>query len=185
VANVLYDEARVKEYLQRSGVPQSQWRVKAQPFGATIIESEQFWEQSAKNNGITLEWAQPERDGWRAHVLRGLAGDGSAATFVSAWTMRVDPDGNVGQLYTEKGSYNSGQAPTPETEALIPRARQTYDQNERKKLYAEIQRQAVENLYSAVLLHYNVARVFAATKVGNLAAFYGGEGKPRYGNLWV
>ena len=105
--------------------------------------------------------------------------------WVSSWSMRVDPDANVGQFYTEKGSYNSGLAPTPETEALVPKARQVYDINERKKLYSEIQRKGVENHYSSILLHYNVARVFAATKVGNLAAFYGGEGKPRYANLWI
>jgi ABC-type transport system substrate-binding protein len=83
------------------------------------------------------------------------------------------------------GGYNSGLAPTPGKEDVIPKARQVYDMAERKKLYAEIQRKGVESLYSSILLQYNVARVFAVTKVGNLAAFYGGEGKPRYANLWI
>jgi peptide/nickel transport system substrate-binding protein len=185
IKNYTYDLAKAKEYLQQSGLPPSAWRVKAQPFGATIIQSEEFWQASAKEAGITIEWGQPERDGWRTRVLKGFNADASAGMYVSAWTMRVDPDGNVGQFYTQRGTYNSGQAPTPETEQLVARARQVYDQNERKKLYSEIQAKGVEQLYSMVLLHYNVARIFAGAKVGNLASYYGGEGKARWAFLWI
>jgi len=180
-----YDLNKVKEFLQASGLPPSAWRIKTQPAAASISEAEQFWEAGIKAAGITLDWNAPERNGPVNRLMKGQGADGTAAMSVTAWSMRVDPDGNVGPAYTEKGAFNPGQAPVPETEALIVKARQTYDPQERKKLYGEIQRKAVEQVYSLILLHYNVARSHANKRVGNLDALYGGEGKPRYGNMWV
>jgi ABC-type transport system substrate-binding protein len=185
IKNYTYDVGKVREYLQRSGLPQSQWRIRAQPFGATINEAEQFFEESVRQAGITIEWAQPERDGWRTRVIKGLGGDGSAGMYFSGWSLRVDPDGNVGQFYVQNAAYNSGQAPVPEVEPLVVKARETYDLSERKKLYSEIQEKAVENVYSHILHHYSIAQIFAVRRVGNLENYYGGEGKPRYANLWV
>ena len=118
-------------------------------------------------------------------MLKGLGGDGSSGMYVAGLSLRVDPDGHIGPVYTEKGAYNSGQAPVPETEPLVVKARQTYDQAERKKIYAEVQRKGVEQVYSGILFVYGVARSFARKNVGNFENFYGGEGKPRYANLWT
>jgi peptide/nickel transport system substrate-binding protein len=180
-----YDLNKAKDYLQRSGLPPSAWRIKAQPQGESIVESEQFWEASIKAAGIAFDWNQPERGGSRTRLYKGQGADGTAALVISSWSLRVDPDGNISQFYTEKGAYNSGQAPVPEVEPLVARARQAYDQQERKKLYGEIQRIAAEQLYSNVPLFYSVARSHASKKVGNLDALYGGEGKPRYANMWI
>ncbi len=185
IQNYNYDLTKAKDFLQRSGLPQSQWKIRTQPFGTTISDAELFWEESLKGAGIAIEWAQPERDGWQKRVLKGLGGDGSAGMYYSGLSLRVDPDGHIGLIYREKGPYNSGQAPVPDVEPLIVKARQTYDQNERKKLYSEAQKKGVENVYSAFLVHYSIARAFATKKVGNFEAYFGGEGKPRYANLWV
>ncbi|HXH23102.1 MAG TPA: ABC transporter substrate-binding protein [Dehalococcoidia bacterium] len=185
IQNYNFDIAKAKEYLQRSGLPQSQWRVRTQPFGATISDAELFWQTSAKEAGITIDYAEPERDGWQKRVLKGLGGDGSAGMYFSGLSLRVDPDGHLGLIYTQKGAYNSGQAPLPEVEPLIIKAKQTYDLNERKSIYSEAQKKAVENVYSAFLVTYGIARGFARKNVGNFRAWFGGEGKPRFANLWV
>jgi len=153
--------------------------------GAEQPAADQFWEASAKNAGITIDWARPELNGSRNRVYTGQGADGSAGTTISGWGMRVDPDGNCGQFYTQTGAYNAGQAPVPEVEPLIVKARQLYDQQERRKLYSEIQHKAVEQVYSNILFHYVIVQSHASTKVGNLDALYGGEGKPRYANLWI
>jgi ABC-type transport system substrate-binding protein len=185
IQNYTYDTAKVKAFLQQSGLPQSQWRVKLQPFTAPISQGEEFWEQSLKTNGISVDWATPEVNGWAKHVLKGLGGDGSTGGYFSAFSLRVDPDGIVGQFYTQNGAYNAGQAPCPDTENLVDQARQSYDQNERKKLYSQLQAQGEENLYSAILLNYSIALAFSSAKVGNFGAYYGGEGKSHYANLWI
>ncbi len=185
IENFNYDLTKAKDYLQRSGLPQSAWKVRTQPFGATITDAEQFWAKSVKDAGITLDWAQPEQTGWQKRVLKGLGGDGSAAMYFSGLSLRVDPDGHIGLIYTKTGAYNSGQSPVPDVEPLIIKARQTYDQNERKKLYSEAQKKGAENVYSAVLHHYSIARGYANKKVGNFSAYFGGEGKPRYASLWI
>jgi peptide/nickel transport system substrate-binding protein len=185
IVNYNYDLTKAREYLQRSGLPQSQWKIRTQPFGTTISDAELFWAASAKEAGIIFDFAEPERDGWQKRVLKGLGGDGSAAMYVAGLSLRVDPDGHLGPVYTQKGAYNSGQSPVPETEPLIVKARQTYDQEERKKLYSELQKKGVEQVYSAVMFTYGISRGLARKNVGNFEAWFGGEGKPRFGNLWI
>jgi len=185
IQNYDYDPAKVREYLQRSGLPQAQWKVKAIPQGTTMSEAEQYWDEQARQAGLPIDWLPAERNGRTVRLLVGFGGDGKANNGPVGWSLRVDPDGNVGQYYTQEGKYNPGLAPTPETEALVVRARQIYDQAERKKLYSEIQKKAIDQVYSHTLLYYSVSRAHATKKVGNLEAYYGGEGKPRYGNLWI
>ncbi len=185
IVNYNYDLTKAKDYLQRSGLPQSAWKIRTQPFGTTISDAELFWAASAKEAGIIFDFAEAERDGWQKRVLKGLGGDGSAAMYVAGLSLRVDPDGHLGPVYTQKGAYNSGQSPVPETEPLIIKARQTYDLNQRKSIYSEIQKKGVENVYSAVMFTYGLSRGFARKNVGNFEAYFGGEGKPRFGNLWI
>jgi|GEM_PF-534720 len=180
-----YDVAKAREFLQRSGLPPDKWRINTQPQGEAIVESETFWEAGIKAAGITLDWNRAIRNASREKLFKGQGADGSTAMIISSWSMRVDPDGSVAQFYTEKGAYNSGQAPVPEVEPLVVKARQVYDQQERKKLYSELQRKAVEEVYSAVLMEYRIVYAHANKKIGNLDALYGGEGKPRYANMWV
>jgi ABC-type transport system substrate-binding protein len=144
-----------------------------------------FFATSAKDAGIIFDWAQPERDGWQKHVLKGLGGDGATAMYYAGLSLRVDPDGHIGPVYTQKGAYNSGQAAVPETEPLVVKARQTYDQNERKKLYSDVQKKGIENVYSGILTNYGVSRGYARKNVGNFDNYFGGEGKPRFAYLWA
>ncbi len=185
IENYNFDIAKAKQFLQQSGLPPEQWRVKAQPFGATITDAELFWATSVKEAGITIDWAQPERDGWQKRTLKGLGGDGSSGMYWSGFSLRVDPDGHMGPMFYKNGAYNSGQAATPEVEPLLLKARETYDQAERKKLYSEAQKKAVEMQYSSIMVHYSVAKGFARKRVGNFSAYFGGEGKFRFGNLWA
>ncbi len=180
-----YSVAKTKEYLQRSGLPESSWVVKTQPQAETVTAGEEYWNANIRESGIKLDWARAERLGVTNHVIKGLGADGTQAMGFSSWSIRVDPDGSIGQFYLQNGAYNSGQAPMPELEPLVVKARTTYDQNERKKIYSDIQKKAVELVYSNVLTHYRIARSHANLKVGNLERLYGGEGKPRYANLWI
>ena len=123
--------------------------------------------------------------GTQRHLYMGQGDDFIIQAAASTWSLRVDPDGSIGQFYTEKSAYNAGIAPVPEVEPLVIKARQTYDTAERKRLYSEIQAKAVENVYSCIPTYYGINQATAAKAVGNLQELYGGEGKPRYANLWI
>jgi ABC-type transport system substrate-binding protein len=113
-------------------------------------------------------------------VLTGLGGDGSAGAFWSSWSMRLDPDANIGDFYMEKASYNAGQYPVPELEPLVIKARETLEPEERKAIYSEIQRYAVEHVINSITLTYAINSRFGSKRVGNLEKVFGGEGKERF-----
>jgi ABC-type transport system substrate-binding protein len=179
-----YDPQKAAEYLRASGIPQDQWVVKFHP-SDKVDDTELFWEQNFAQIGIKWQWARPEREGPRLRVQTSQGGDGSSQFYLTGWSMRVDPDANVSAYYVKDGAYNSGGAPTPLTEDLIVKARQTLDTNERKSMYTEIQKRALDQVYSHVLMCYTISTTFVQPRVGNLSAYYGGEGKPRYAELWV
>ncbi len=180
-----YDLQKAQDYLKASGIPQDQWVVKYQPSNEKIQDTELYWEQNLAKSGIKFQWAKPERNGPQLHVQTTQGGDGTSAFYLTGWSMRVDPDANVGAYYVQDGAYNAGRAPTPLTEPLIVKARQTLDVDERKKMYIEIQKLALDQVYSHFLMCYTIATTFVQPKVGNLEAYYGGEGKPRYAELSI
>ncbi len=105
--------------------------------------------------------------------------------YVAGLSLRVDPDGHLGPVYTQKGAYNSGQSPVPGDGASDRQGPPDLRPEPAQELYAEIQKKGVENVYSAVMFTYGLSRGFARKNVGNFEAYFGGEGKPRFANLWV
>jgi ABC-type transport system substrate-binding protein len=178
-----YDLAKAKQYLVASGLPQSQWTV----VGGFVppTEAGQFWEASLKGAGITLKWNAVPAGGVNRHLFLNQGDDPIIQATNSTWSLRVDPDGSIGQFYTQKAAYNSGAGAVPEIESLVQQARQTYDQAQRKQMYFDIQAKAVDMVYSCIPTYYGINEASAVKAVGNLAALYGGEGKPRYANLWI
>lgn len=179
-----YDLKKAKEYLDQSGIPEAEWNVAGGFVPPT--EQQQFWEASLKDVGINLQWMDVPPGGTQRHlyVLQGDTPPYIQAA-ASTWSLRLDPDSTVGQFYTEKSAYNAGGAPTPATEALVSKAREIYERDERKEIYREIQVKGLEELYSCIPTYYGINQSTALASVGNFENFYGGEGKPRFANLWV
>lgn len=180
-----FDLEQARQFLEASGLPESEWVVRSQPFGEALSQTEEFYAASVAQAGITIEWAQPERNGWATRTLMGLGGDGSSAMYVSSFSMRVDPDATLSQFYLPDAAYNSGQAATPETEDLLAQAREELDDDARRELYVEIQRKGLENLYSAIPLYYVVRSEHASNRVGGVERLFGGEGKRRFADVWL
>ena len=177
-----FDLAKAKEYLQRSGLPPDRWKIKG--VGTAVKTQEQeFWEASAKQAGIQVEWI-PDRDGVNKY-LYNRTGDGSAHIYFTGSTHQADPDLTISQYYREKGAFNSSYKPMPDVEPLVAKAKESYDLNERKKLYSEIQKIAADQVYSVILLNYGVRFNHANKKVGNMERLLGGESKEHFIFLWV
>ena len=63
--------------------------------------------------------------------------DGKHQTFQIGWSGRVDPDGNIHQIQTCKGSLNATLACDEKIDALLNRAREVSDVDQRRGLYRE------------------------------------------------
>ena len=63
--------------------------------------------------------------------------DGKHQAFLIGWSGRVDPDGNIHQIQTCKGSLNATLACDERIDALLNKAREVTDVNQRRALYRE------------------------------------------------
>lgn len=180
-----YDPQKAQQLLAQSGIPEANRVIKMQIQGQSLTQGEEFWQASLLKAGIKVEWMPGMVGGARAHLFKGQGGDGTAAGVASSWAMRVDPHGTMGQIYTQTGPYNASQAAMPDIEPLVAQAKATYVQDDRKQLYSKIQTIARDKLYSVVPTYYSIFYSHASKKVQNFDALYGGEGKPRFANLWV
>ncbi|MDP6606015.1 MAG: ABC transporter substrate-binding protein [Dehalococcoidia bacterium] len=179
-----FNPAEARKLLEGSGLPESEWVLRGQPIGASLSTGDQFYEASHAQAGIKIDWAEPERGSYATRVLVGLGGDASAAAFQSTWSMRLDPDGNVGDFYQETASYNPGQHPVPFLEPLVVKARETLDIDERKAIYREIEQYSIDHVINRVTNTYAIAARFGSSRVGNIDKVFGGEGKERFYYLY-
>ncbi len=63
--------------------------------------------------------------------------DGKHPAFLIGWSGRVDPDGNIHQLQSCKGSLNRTHACDERIDALLNKAREVSDVDQRRALYRE------------------------------------------------
>ena len=61
------------------------------------------------------------------------------------WSGRIDPDGNIYNQMRGKGSLNESRYANPQVDDLLDKARVSSDQNERKTLYQQAQKQIVDD----------------------------------------
>ncbi len=144
-----YDPEMAKQLLEQSGVPEGERkfnvagaaRVWGGPDAVTL-----FVDDMAKV-GIEVNYlvdrpagGGPARDG----------GDGMWAS-PSGVSLRPDPDVNYSTLYRANAIYNTGYAAVPSLDsALLDAAAATYDQDERKEIYQEVNTILADEIYSVL-----------------------------------
>ena len=79
--------------------------------------------------------------------------NGKYETFLIGWSGRPDPDGNIHQFQTCKGSQNTVGMCDPEIDQLLNKARETSSTGERYKLYAEATRRMLDRRGIVYLYH--------------------------------
>lgn len=140
----------------------------------------ELWKEMASKIGIELDVTPlatadlTNRDYVLKNALLNLAG----------FSARVDPDGMVADVLGSQGFYNPGHQPNQQLDGLIVKARQTYDQSERKTLYNQVQQLAIDQVYDYYAFYGN-GYAAAATKIKNFNALWGPEGKQRYKWLYL
>ena len=101
---------------------------------------------------------------------------------VLQWSGRPDPDGNVYNYFHSKGSQNRSQYSNPRVDELLEKARQTYDQNERKQLYAEVNKIVTDDSPMVFIQHRPEIKIFTP-KLQNYV--HVPDGMMRFAQVWL
>ncbi|MBI1846199.1 MAG: ABC transporter substrate-binding protein [Candidatus Rokubacteria bacterium] len=126
------DIAKAKQLLAAAGLPSGY------AFEMVIVNNPrerrvgEVIQQMAKEAGFNISLRPSEF----ASALKD-DDDGKTQTFLIGWSGRVDPDGNIHQIQTCKGSLNSTLACDDRIDALLNKAREVTDVNQRRALYRE------------------------------------------------
>lgn len=128
-----YDPEKAKQLLAESGhkgglaVPLSAPQITA------FQQISQLVQEQLAAVGITATLEPVSSNDWYARIV-----DGATNFTPTRGTQRPDPDGLLYLLYHSKGFQNTTKYKNDEVDAMLDKARQIYDQEERTKLYAQI-----------------------------------------------
>jgi ABC-type transport system substrate-binding protein len=154
---------KAEELLVQSGIPEEDWEIPitaswagAEPMFQAVAGS---WEQL----GVRIIPATYEELQTRPFANRGQAAD---LHFVGQGGDRGEPDTFLQLALTEKGTWNLGGGPVPEVEGLVQDAVSTYDTEERRRIYAEIQEIQADLLYCIMPGLYTPRYYFSRNDVG-------------------
>ena len=154
---------KAEELLVQSGIPEEDWEIPitaawagAEPMFQAVAGS---WEQL----GVRIIPATYEEVQTRPWTNRGQAGD---LHIISQGGDRGEPDTFLQLALTEKGTWNLGGGPVPEVEGLVQDAVSTYDTEERRGIYAEIQEIQADLLYSILPGLYTPRYFFSRKDIG-------------------
>jgi peptide/nickel transport system substrate-binding protein len=95
--------------------------------------------------------------------------NGTYAAFLIGWSGRADPDANIHQFQTCKGSLNVTLACTPEIDALLNKAREVSDVPERQSLYRQAIEKFIERRNIIYLNHLTYIVAFKKSIAGYVA----------------
>lgn len=101
---------------------------------------------------------------------------------VLQWSGRPDPDGNVFGYFHTKGAQNRGKYANPQVDELLEKARATYDQNERKRLYAQVNQILAEDVPMIFIQHRPEIKVMSP-KLQNFT--HVPDGMMRFRDVWL
>jgi peptide/nickel transport system substrate-binding protein len=140
----------------------------------------ELWKEMASKIGIELTVSPLATADLtnRDYVLK------NAPLNLAGFSARVDPDGMLADVLSSQGFYNPGHQPNQQLDDLIVKARQTYDQAQRKPLYDQVQQIAIDQVYDYYTFYGN-GYAAAPAKIKNLNSLWGPEGKQRYKWLYL
>lgn len=173
-----FDLAKAKEYLAKSKYPNGT------RFTAGIGTTQEsatrgaLYQDMLKKINVQLDLIPLQSVTTRMWVVQDLN------SALSSFSIRADPDGMVAEVVHSKGFYNAGHVENPQLDDMIAKARESYNTQERKRLYQEIEKYLATNpydMYSTYTAQFRAAR----KRVQNTDLTFGAEGKERYDEFWL
>ena len=144
------DVEGAKKLLAEAGYPNGGFKIeiKCSPqypefVATTLVIQESLKKLNVDVNVTQMEWGAFVADNKKSNDSCGKEG---TDIYSSANTFRPDPDGYLYPYFHSKGEINKGgcDTPDPKLDALLVEARQSSNPAERKRLYQEIQRHAMQ-----------------------------------------
>ena len=144
------DVEGAKKLLAEAGYPNGGFKIeiKCSPQYPEFVATTLVIQESLKKLNVDVTVTQME---WGAFVADNKKSNDSCGKegtdiYSSANTFRPDPDGYLYPYFHSKGEINKGGCDTPDQkmDALLVEARQSSNPAERKRLYQEIQRHAMQ-----------------------------------------
>lgn len=143
------DVAKAKALLKEAGVTNPTITLMLSP-NPDIQQIGQIIQAMTKEVGFDVKLQTTE---FASALQQSVKGEFEA--FILAWSGRTDPDGNINPFVSCKGGQNDGHYCNPDVEALLDKARTTYDVEQRKKFYADAMKITAKELPIIYLLHRN------------------------------
>ncbi len=161
-----YDMEKAKELMAMSGVPPEDRVLVMSPTQADTGQALQAMAFGWEELGVRVETVDYFTDAAnRAWTNRGQVGD---VHLFSRGGHRAEPHVTMSLALTQSGAWNLGGAPVPEVEPLVAKGIQTYDEEERRETYHELQDLHSEHMYSLLPGFYENRYQFAKKEIGGL-----------------
>jgi len=175
-----YDTKKAKEYLAKAGKPNGFSVTLLTYQSPTLVQQTEMIKAQLAEVGInaTIEVREV------GPATSSFFTDGAFAAFSTSWARQPEPDIIASSCYSSQGFYNPSKVKNEQLDSLISKGASTYDIEERKKIYNQIneivlgQALFVPFLYGRGHAGYNI-------KVQNMETFYGGDAMARFKTLWI
>lgn len=136
-----YDPQKARELLREAGFPEGLDVVLSTPQITLLNQMNQLVQEQLNAVGIRTRLEPAAQSDWYARLVRRETNFSP-----NRWTQRPDPDGLLYILFHSQGYANTTGYSNPKVDGLLDKARQTFDQKERQKLYSDVQRIVVDDL---------------------------------------
>ncbi|MFC4005609.1 ABC transporter substrate-binding protein [Nonomuraea purpurea] len=166
------DLAKAKQLVQASGVPTPVPVTLTSPNDAVNQRLAQVVQQMAKEAGFNVSVQTAE---FVTALEQGKSG--KFDVLLNGWSGRVDPDGNLTNLVTSRGSNNYSGMSDPGIDDPIKQAAAESDPAKRAELYAEAMKKAAE-LRGVLYLYHNKYYLGMSKTVAGVQYFK--DGLPRF-----
>lgn len=175
-----YDLDKAKQLLSEAGV--SSPNIGLLTYSATtLVQQSTLYQSQLKQAGINAQLSQlavgpATADFFVNHTV---------PVFSTSWSFYPEPDNASANNFDANGYYNPMKKfIDPKMEALLKQGRETYDQDERKKIYNEVNDIVLEQCYYVPYI-YGTALLLGSSKLQNMDKLVDGAKKWVYPELWI
>ena len=174
-----YDPVKAREFLAASGTENFEFTAVTNN-SATLIPTAEIVRAMLKKIGITMH----------IEVLNaGVATERFFHTeaypvYLTSWSRYPEPDWLASLAYKSDGFYNAANLSRPDVDNLVALGAGSYDLDERKAIYHELNSLILQEAWFMPLL-YSTTYAAAPLKVKNLDRLMGWDGKMFLKDIWL